>query len=130
MENQFVPYELAVKLKELGFDLDVNAGFCGLYRSPRNRVVYGLELGSTIGEHTGNVIVCGAPLWQQAFDWFRERYGFICEPKKYVDWWFDIEIIVNGKAETECIDNTINFETYQEARTACLEKLIELITNK
>ncbi|MGV6945027.1 hypothetical protein [Sphingobacterium kyonggiense] len=109
MKNQFVPYELAVKLKELGFRDN-----CMMYYHNGNLVNY-FNLSTTI-----------APLWQQAFDWFREKYGLICEPKKYIDWYFNIEKIIEGKAETDLVENTLTFPIYESARLACLEKLIEL----
>ena len=107
-KNQFVPYELAVKLKELGFD----EGCFGTYSGEV------LEIGSDI---PNDDYFTRAPLWQQAFDWFREKY-------KINSW-----ILPNGPGYTFLEDSRSGrpiphsfHNTYEEARQACLEKLIEL----
>lgn len=116
MEKQFVPFEFAVKLKELGFDEPVLGWFNGSKE---------LEYENRYGAR--NFI--DAPLWQQAFDFFREKYGLLCEPKKYVGFYFDIEKIVHNRAETELVEGTLSFDTYEQARIACFEKLVELTSN-
>lgn len=119
MEKEFIPYELAIKLKELGFDENCLAYFKDdEFKIPNPHEPF--------RNSEMKAWFVSAPLYQQGFDWFREKYGFICEPKKYIDWYFDIEIIVNGKAETDWVENTATFENYEEARQSCLEKLIEL----
>ena len=118
MEKEFVPYELAVKLKELGFE-------CG----------YSFKEYDTEGylQHTGllnthSLPHIDAPLWQQAFDWFRDKYRYYSiipfNGSEHYYWWI-----------TECnpfgLDinsiDTHDFTTYEQARQACLEKLIELV---
>ena len=121
MNEQFIPYELALKLKELGFDEECFN-------------VYD-ELGFIQDEKKMdelNLIKLNAPLWQQAFDWFRKEKGFD-------SWVIPIYYIENGKSfkkytyiiepvifdETFSIDGTES-ENYEEARIECLKKLIEL----
>ncbi len=69
MKEQFVPYEQALELKELGFDEECfkmwlgkdtlrNEGFKNSTKGLSNRV-------------------CSAPLWQQAFDWFADRFDLL-----------------------------------------------------
>lgn len=111
MEKEFVPYELAVKLKKLGFKED-----CLRYYN-----VHG-ELGNYF-----NLSTTVAPLWQQAFDWFHKEYNlfaeFTIDPRidKY-DWCIPININKGC-----CSQET--FDTYEEARLECLKKLIEIVEN-
>lgn len=92
MEKEFVPYELEVKLKKLGCDKEFSNG-------------------KYIGV-----------LWQQAFDWFREK-GFdngvsIDGHKSY---YFEIW---HFESKSSCYGR--GYINYKEARETCLEKLIEL----
>jgi len=130
MEKQFVPYELAVKLKEFGYpQTDYNNCF-GRYRLRFDNMLnsYYLDFGAFNPNKEHDIF---APLWQQAFDWFREKYRYSSiipfNGSEHYYWWI-----------TECnpfgLDinsiDTHDFTTYEEARQACLEKLIELITKK
>lgn len=67
MEEQFVPYEIALELKELGFNV---LCFCGYNRNKKlylnGHNVYTPIEGFKITANTGKI---PAPLWQQAFDW-------------------------------------------------------------
>lgn len=121
MEKEFVPYELAVKLKELGFDKPC----FGCYLDDKYLCK---ELTERQDYFAGQE--ASAPLWQQAFDCFRNEHNFIVSPIKYYQYYFAIEKINKGICETEFIDDTYPLDTYEQARLACLEKLIELVTNK
>ena len=115
MEKEFVPYELAVKLKELGFDED-----CFGY--------YHLNEGYTKGyafcyfnepkryESDSAVLT---PTFSQAFRWFREKHD-LCSHVRMFDGKFTFEI------------NEVEFvlqskETHEEAELGCLIKLIEIV---
>lgn len=119
MKNQFVPYEFAIKLKELGFDEE-----CLTKWGVSSLRLYGDYKPCS---NTDDIVLSGdlisAPLWQQAFDWFREKHNFpnwIYESDG--QWYFKI---VKGDFWIEHRDIG-HFKTYQEARKACLEKLIEI----
>jgi hypothetical protein len=118
MEKEFVPYELALELKKLGFDEPC----FGLYAPPSKTVFlhhYGLLSAKE------QIL---APLYQQAFRWFREKYGLwqTVLQNTDVDWTYDI-LPINGIHDYKLIDV---FETYEETELACLKKLIELIKSK
>lgn len=129
MSTLFVPYELAVKLKELGFDEDCLTCYCKhwkdleIYLWKINQPDYGnyWDLNSKVE----------APLWQQAFDWFREKhnlsYCVAFNGSESYYWW--ITECKEFGLDINSIDE-LDFFTYQEARQACLEKLIELVENK
>jgi hypothetical protein len=82
MKEQFVPHELALKLKEKGFD---GKCFC-FYREngqvAEGSICFGLIHNSLEGvydyEKHQNPIrktIVAAPLWQQVIDWFAEKHN-------------------------------------------------------
>ena len=128
MKEQFIPYELALELKELGF----NEGVLAQYRVD-GYLCWGKDdcsLGSDISDedYKNNCFSefgCRAPLWQQAFRFFREKYGLhyiICKNIQMDGYGYREVILIPCTEENE---NTI-FKTYEEARLECLKKLIEI----
>jgi hypothetical protein len=65
MKNEFVPYKEALALKELGFDY---CCFCSYNSEGKLAGNYGTYYKIHLSE------VTIAPLFQQAFRWFREKY--------------------------------------------------------
>lgn len=133
MEDQFVPYNLALKLKELGFDEICFAGYTkgGNQIRMSQQVPYiGADYGWKKYNHQNKHII-KAPLWQQAFEWFREKHNLISGMAVYKE-----EFVKTGLArafEPHILNLTTNqsvwldeFDNYEEARQACLEKLIEI----
>lgn len=121
MKDQFVPYELAVKLKELGFYEE-----CIYVYSLYNWKLYRKEE----IPHNG---VLATPLWQQAFDWFRESFnidGEICcrydNPKGIYKRYYTFVVYKMLKENFTQYCEKEWYNTYEQARYACLEKLIEL----
>ncbi len=67
MEKLFVPYDLAVALKELGFDDECL----------KHWVHYGdYNYSLVTPKPNSNYDYISAPLWQQAFDWFASYNNF------------------------------------------------------
>ena len=118
MEKEFVPYELSVKLKALGFDEPC----FGLYAPPSKTVFlhhYGLLSAKE------QIL---APLYQQAFRWFREKYGMYSHIKTSGKISvLEFTWVSNGKYG---FFSKNGFETYEEAELACLDKLIEIVETK
>ena len=125
--KDFIQYEQAMELKELGFDepclgIHYNEGL-----NPSFIVA------SQYGEHgaaaNGGIL---APLYQQAFRWFREKHDlhscvapvYEDEISKVIVYWFWIQ----GFDSFE--DEDINYKTPEEAELACLIKLIETVKTK
>ena len=111
MKKEFVPYELAVRLKSLGFDEE------GLGTYSVSGQVLPLKPYTTESK---------AILFQQAFRWFRENHklNFECKtPDGKAGKWFPGIHKVYGFGNM--FDND-GFATYEEAELACIEKLIEL----
>lgn len=122
LEEEFIPYELAVKLKELGFDEECFSYYT-VFEKFSGDVSNGRRYNSDFKE-SGSYI--SAPLWQQAFDFFIYNYGLIpiIETNSY-SYVFKIQEITQ-----EYIEIAKDFSTYQEARLECLKKLIELCNKK
>jgi len=137
MKNEFIPYEQSLALKELGFDEPC----FGWFRStliPSNFTEYFLETEFGMNESPSDWVnsnfleeTCSAPLYQQAFRWFREKYKLnsqiaFCE--------YSIESCNSWKYT---FDNPTGqqywdgeFNTYEEAELECLIRLIEMAKNK
>jgi len=116
MEKQFIPYGQALELKELGFD---EACF-GLYAPPCKTVFlhhYGLL--DAKEQHL-------APLYQQAFRWFREKYnidGFVrIEPlnEKY-------GFVIYNREKDNFKEFSTDYTKTEDAEFECLIKLIEIV---
>ena len=123
MEKEFIPYELALRMKNLGFDKPC----IGYYTSPT-----GLLLQQPTG---GNgEFVYYAPLYQQAFRWFREKYKLYCYPNPTGSWRYTG--IYRGEDEKgkhwvgslrDISGIILFFNSFEEAELACLTKLIEIV---
>jgi len=110
MEKEFVPYELALKLKTLGFNRECGACY---YKKFDNEIGYH----KVYRDFNSVSLTTSAPTFSQAFRWFREKYdyiGFIYQPNETGYWAYSLE----DKAK---------YDTYEEAELACLEKLIEVV---
>lgn len=116
MTKEFIPYEQALALKELGF----NEPCFGLY-NPIFHLNFGEKNNSLFYPKT----TCSAPLYQQAFRWFREKYklNHKINPDNPKDNSYSI-FKINGEIyEDSC------YWSYEEAELACLKKLIEILKN-
>ena len=127
IEKEFVPYDLALELKELGFD-EKCFGFYGLsrddYKTIRLSIFQNLKTDYLPDVHHLDV-TCDAPLFQQTLRFFREKYGLhyiICKNIQ-MDGYGYREVILSPYMEEN--ENTI-FKTYEEAELACIIKLIEI----
>jgi hypothetical protein len=131
MEKEFIPYEQALSLKELGFD-EPCIGFYtqNAYGSTlEQKVQYWRE---PIGGNDDYVFVL-APLWQQAIDWFREEYNYHTPINVGIPIGGKIKYFFNivkfGKHHKNKFKSKF-YSTYQEAELECLKKLIEIVKNK
>jgi hypothetical protein len=122
MNTEFIPYEQALELKELGF----NEPCFGLY-APPSKTIFLHHFGLLSAKEQ----ILG-PLYQQAFRWFRENHNLNC----YIDRGGVKGIynaFVGGSEHGFLYGNNSNSPsefTYEEAELACLNKLIEIVKNK
>jgi len=126
MSKEFVSYDIALAMKELGFDKKcfksyqiVKAGLDGQEYIELMDVAY-----------DDFIDLCHAPLYQQAFRWFREKYNLVAEiqaPDGKKGKWNPT--IHKAYGFGNYYDNN-GFNTYEEAELACLKKLIEIVEIK
>ena len=133
--KDFTPYEEALTLEELGFDEDCLGAYI---RKRSNLPVQDLSIGmynnSDLMEYDSDS--CVAPLYQQAFRWFREKYGLhghldIEIPKQHESYY---RIVINDTSNsrgwlytTHQYRDKVVISGHEEAELACLKKLIEIV---
>ena len=141
MEMNFIPIEEAKDIEELGFDYHCFADLIGFGD------------GTIVGDHyvlkeermfiNGDYItsedvaedlelhqfgICGVPLWQQAFEFFREKYHIQAE----ILWRGDMDCFCYKTGNFEYGSHTFSendYKTYEEAQLECLRTLIKLVKN-
>jgi hypothetical protein len=128
MENEFLPYELAVKLKALGFN-EPCFGYYYTLNGKDWKFAEKTEYWKLDDEiNIGGKFTLLAPTFSQAFRWFRDDhsiYGIIIPSyadSKVVKDRFFYEIANAKKLKQELEYHA----TYEEAELACLTKLIEI----
>ena len=132
MRAEFIPYEQALDLKELGFDEKCLS--CYLYEVE----TFSWELNYQISNNSIPWII-SAPLYQQAFRWFREKYnlrgfiGFRPNVKQFDCHIYDMSL--SGKEYVkqrtmEEYNKDPKVGTYEEAELECIKKLIEIVKEK
>ena len=127
MNKEFVTYEQALALKELGFD---EPCFAVYYDTKEFKTYTGVWVKFN-SEFNGKGVM-SAPLYQQAFRWFREKHGYGCYVKGRKAMGFDYTLtdVPTTKAKNDILFSEHVYDTYEEAELACLDKLIEICKNK
>lgn len=129
MERQFVTLDIAVKLKKMGFDDGCLARY--EYRSSVDMDIIVLEITPIEGQCTFSWQVASAPLWQQVFDWFRNKKVLI-EVSAIDSWdYWSATIYMEDFMSPFFVafqDNEYEAKTYEEAREYAILKAIDLIT--
>lgn len=134
MKEQFISYASALELKNLGFDEEClavtdNEGVFEIVTPTKDR---NFVCSNTWYSENGNTCVA-IPLYQQAFQFFRENYqkcAFIYPLElrnSSIVWDWDI-VIPRNEVEQEY--NIPYSSTYEEACLSCLDKLIEIVKNE
>ena len=125
MNKEFVPYELALELKQLGFDEPCFAFYDESLYFPNNENQYGTFCNQKLDASS-----CSAPTYSQAFRWFRDKHNLRCQINyiggliNKTTWW-DISVI--GHYNTDPKEWEMKYQPYEEAELACLKKLIEIV---
>jgi hypothetical protein len=128
MNKEFVPYELALELKQLGFDEPCNT----CYDKLEMVASYGASVFDYKNYNTSGYMV-SRPTFSQAFRWFREKHNLRCQINyiggliNKTTWW-DISVI--GHYNTDPKEWEMKYQPYEEAELECLKKLIEIANDK
>ena len=121
MKKEFVTYEQAFTLKELGFD---EKCFCYFDNEKELRTCIGLN---NWNNHEGFPLFVSALLKQQVFRFFREKFGWYANLSS---WIHEPELGTYHEYEIYGTPNSAHgwtpFKTYEEAENACIDKLIEI----
>jgi len=118
--KDFIPYKEALELKHLGFDelcLDV-------YNK------YGKLWGMRFDNQSTVKDACSAPLFSQAFRFFRQKYNIVfCVNMVACDnFYFVIHLKLGIIDNPDDLFISHHMKTNEEAELACLKKLIELVS--
>jgi hypothetical protein len=122
MEKEFVTYELALALKELGFDEPCFGYYVGLGDNNEEQFKL-LQIQSEKGQFEWTDNVYQAPTYQQAFRWFREKYKYYNQIHKGYGW----EGIIRDSNNGDILWNDGTYNSPEEAELECLKKLIEIV---
>lgn len=122
MNKEFIPYEQALELKELGFK-----GWClGLYPREQDE-----EFTPTLGYVSGisaeirfeqSEFQTLAPLYQQAFKWFREKYNIHCSIGIH-----NHSVITIDVGQPTQSTFVLDSPTYEQAELDSLNKMIDIV---
>lgn len=136
MKEQFVSYEIAMCLCEMGFNKPCCAKY---YRIDKDKAEKSMICCSPLLAKDYNSIQIekiglldvykpyySVPTWQQAIDWLRDKHNlFIVIKKDYTDGeYYGIESIIE---EEDGFQDCGTYKTYEEARESAILKALELI---
>ncbi len=109
MIKEFVPYEQALALKELGFDEE-----CFSFYNTNEMLISTEFLWKNSYSNGADIV---APLYQQAFRWLKEKYNLREQYGVFPHHTIMMNYLIEGGRE-------------EEAELACLKKLIEIVKTK
>ena len=127
MEKLFIPYELALKLKEEGF----NEECFGVFEKETNKFKFHEPIKNEKcgGWYSSNQ--CSAPIFDQAFDWFRDKHNWHISiqlngniPPFY--YWQALSTIERDYKNNAIVSHSI-YTSDREAKITCIEAMIEKI---
>jgi hypothetical protein len=112
VQRDFIPYEQALELKELGFDEPCLGKFY------YNHLEIGGNWRNDDFKEDPDIFI-SAPLYQQVFRWFRDKYGIVgyCYIPNETGYW------------GHSFENKAKYDTYEEAEIECIKELISIVKN-
>ena len=129
--KEFIPYEQALALQQLGF----NEECFGTWFELEGK--YSVIIRNNL---YGNDLQTPSPLYQQAFRWFREQYWYtaliLCDSFQIV-----MQLSTSKTLDSKTGEYIANYSTqtyhkeeglksYDESELACLKQLIEIMKGK
>jgi hypothetical protein len=131
MTKHFATYNQSLALKEIGFN------------EPCFKYVYTGDTGNNIDRHeetepsrainyNHDSLCISQPLKSQVFEWFREKYNLFmllqvgAHNDEYQTFYFNVFKFGKNLYQSQFRSQTSVY-TYEEAESACIDKLIEII---
>jgi hypothetical protein len=115
VQKEFIPYELALELKQLGFDEPC----FGVYATKDGYVR------KSAYDENGD-----APTYYQAFRWFREKYKLkYCIIPLVCEQGFSDLYESRIHQEKHSISIIGNYKIYEEAELDCFKEMIKIVKN-
>jgi hypothetical protein len=114
--KDFLTCEQSLLMKEIGFDESCMAWYDT--RQPKVRL-------NTSHFHSGkwNYLdnAASAPTYSQAFRWFRDKHEIFSS--------INVNYCYSIYKDDELVEESNDYKNYEEAETACLDKLIKILKN-
>ncbi len=132
MKDQFVTYEIALKLKELKFNMPCIAGYDEWVEEDEERELKSIvnEMGIISGVELNHLAyTISAPLWQQVIDWLRDEKSLVIQ----LDYQNNKSSYHIHKSEINYSEIEINhwnseiYNSYNEAKEQAILKALTLI---
>lgn len=135
MEKEFIPYEEALALKNLGFNESCLCSYNNRQTPYFQIQMQGRGANKFNFYEQQSVYLVLAPLYQQALRWFREKYKLESSIQRMPP-----EVYGKGKGDIKNYllyiwaenlnprgQQTLHFDTYEEAELECLKRLIKIV---
>lgn len=131
MNKDFVPYDIALDLKNLGFDEE-----CYGHSYTEMEEDFHLDMLPLMkNSKWESVDAISIPMRHQALRWFREKHGlvgnihsiYLDETHTSMEYWFWIGCCDN---EYNDDDEDVYYGTYDESELECIKKLINIVKKK
>lgn len=133
-EEDFIPCDRSKKMKAIGF----NEPCLRYFWSDQSTYRWTHKAAGNPTFHRNSEPFCmfkmrtiSQPSFEQAFGWFRYNYhylSYVFTPYEYNTYYYGIrntgDVLQEGQLEMFQSDG---FKSYEEARLACLDKLIEIV---
>lgn len=128
MNKEFIPYQEALALKGLEFD-EPCLGYWYTTNGKNPLIRSELSLDGWTNHPDSNTV---APLYQQAFRWFREKHGLCAyvSPDEGIYKMHDKSFGYTIDTDSYNYGYNYGFTSYEKAEFACLQKLIEITKSR
>lgn len=131
LEENFLPYKESLELKKLGFDFP-----CFAYYVGKDEELYYIykDLIHNTNFSLNSRVAFRCPLYQQVFDWVREKHNINAWVSCFQE--EDDDLKIDGTysyfiyKDKQYMADQVDFETNKEAQMECIKTLIKLLKNE
>jgi len=137
MSREFVPYEIAMELKALGFNEPCFGMYFSALKRDTDEPIKCLSISDVKEQDCYSGQECSAPIWQQAFRFLRKKYEFMhavedimvqvaSSPKKGYRFRWTVWKILDIYQNLWVDETILGCLTVEDANLAAMKKMIEL----